>query len=233
MILNMSQGGKAPKEILEAQTITPGTSDTVLNKDSYLNGDITIPGDADLLPENIRTGVEIFGVTGNVNSAEYGIIYNAVNADGYPTDATFKIAHSLKHGTTIDEFGPAYDYLEKVEIICDTLKTEQFKDVGNTTNAVDKKIKIKCKTVENKALYEAFGQNTCTVNFWISNICETIDAAGAWGNSPFAYCGDKNNVFYCEPETKPDAWGTNWNTNYSGKASTTYYGITEAAFDAL
>ena len=231
MIFNMSQGGKVPKEILEAQTITPGTSDTVLNKDSYLNGDITIPGDADLLPENIRTGVDIFGVTGNVNSAEYGIIYNAVDADGNPTDVSFRINHVMTQASTAtyNKLGPCYKYLEKIEIICDTLLSNQFGYISGSS-ADGKKIKLKCRTIQNDALAYAFSR-TAAAKLWISDICETIDAASAWGDAPFGYSGVTE--IYCESAAKKDGWGRNWNTIYGGDAATTYYGITEAAFDAL
>lgn len=47
-----------------AETITPGTADKTIAKDTYLTGDLTVKGDANLLPENIADGVEIFGVPG-------------------------------------------------------------------------------------------------------------------------------------------------------------------------
>lgn len=47
-----------------AATITPGTSDQSIAAGQYLSGKQTIKGDADLIPGNIRSGVEIFGVTG-------------------------------------------------------------------------------------------------------------------------------------------------------------------------
>ena len=50
----------------EAQTITPGTSDQVIPAGAYLGGDQTVVGDANLLPENIKSGVSIFGVSGTM-----------------------------------------------------------------------------------------------------------------------------------------------------------------------
>ena len=47
-----------------AQTITPGTSDQTISSGIYLTGIQTIAGDADLIAENIRNGVTIFGVSG-------------------------------------------------------------------------------------------------------------------------------------------------------------------------
>ena len=48
-----------------ANTIIPTTSNYTIPASVYLAGAQTILGDADLLPENIKSGVEIFGVTGN------------------------------------------------------------------------------------------------------------------------------------------------------------------------
>lgn len=48
-----------------ANTITPNTSNQTIPASVYLTGTQIILGDADLLPENIKSGVEIFGVTGN------------------------------------------------------------------------------------------------------------------------------------------------------------------------
>lgn len=49
-----------------AQTYTPGTSDQTIANGQYLIGDQTIKGDANLVAENIKQGVSIFGVTGSL-----------------------------------------------------------------------------------------------------------------------------------------------------------------------
>lgn len=58
-----------------AQTITPGTTNQTIQSGRYLSGTQTILGDAQLIPENIKDGVNIFGVTG-VYGLEY---YNYTN----------------------------------------------------------------------------------------------------------------------------------------------------------
>lgn len=52
-----------------AATITPGTSAQTIAAGTYLTGAQTIAGDADLVASNIKSGVEIFGVTGTLTSA--------------------------------------------------------------------------------------------------------------------------------------------------------------------
>ena len=57
-----------------AQTITPGTSDQTIASGKYLTGTQTIKGDADLIPGNIKAGVNIFGVSGNYSGGGYAEI---------------------------------------------------------------------------------------------------------------------------------------------------------------
>lgn len=49
-----------------AQTYTPGTTNQTITSGQYLSGTQTILGDADLIASNIKSGVNIFGVTGTV-----------------------------------------------------------------------------------------------------------------------------------------------------------------------
>ena len=54
-----------------AATITPGTTNQTIASGTYLTGTQTIAGDADLVASNIVSGVQIFGVTGNVVLQNY------------------------------------------------------------------------------------------------------------------------------------------------------------------
>lgn len=47
-----------------AQTYTPGTTNQTISSYTWLTGNQTILGDANLIPENIKSGVSIFGVSG-------------------------------------------------------------------------------------------------------------------------------------------------------------------------
>lgn len=48
----------------DEELIIPGVSNRVIGSGTYLNGDQTIIGDGNLIPENIKSGVSIFGVDG-------------------------------------------------------------------------------------------------------------------------------------------------------------------------
>ena len=53
-----------------AQTVTPGRSNQTIAAGQYLSGTQTIAGDTDLTAGNIRSGVNIFGVSGSYEGAE-------------------------------------------------------------------------------------------------------------------------------------------------------------------
>lgn len=52
----------------EAKVVTPGTTEQIaVEKQLYTIGDVTVAGDANLVPENIVKGKSIFGVEGNAD----------------------------------------------------------------------------------------------------------------------------------------------------------------------
>ena len=70
-IVGYTNNGKVTGSIQSqaAQTITPGASDKTIASGKYLSGTQTIKGDANLLAENIKSGISIFGVTGTYESS--------------------------------------------------------------------------------------------------------------------------------------------------------------------
>ena len=76
-----------------AQVITPGTTQQTINGGVYLTGTQTIQGDAGLVPENIKSGITIFGVTGEYAgeqtlfavpltiTVDSGVTVSAINGD--------------------------------------------------------------------------------------------------------------------------------------------------------
>lgn len=64
-------GGSTP--VLQNKTITPSANQQIITADNGYDGlgSVTINGDANLISSNILAGVNIFGVTGNINPATY------------------------------------------------------------------------------------------------------------------------------------------------------------------
>ena len=54
-----------------AATITPGTTNQTIAANTYLTGVQTIEGDADLIPRNIVSTANIFGVQGSLEVVRY------------------------------------------------------------------------------------------------------------------------------------------------------------------
>jgi hypothetical protein len=67
-----------------AVTITPGTTNQTIAA-GYHNGSGTVAGDPDLIASNIKSGVDIFGVVGNVTVSSLG---GANKANGSGTVST-------------------------------------------------------------------------------------------------------------------------------------------------
>lgn len=63
-------------ESKSAETYTPSTTDTVINSGVYLSGNQTIKGDVNLVADNIKKDVTIFGVTGTLDNTSVEITSN-------------------------------------------------------------------------------------------------------------------------------------------------------------
>lgn len=126
MILNMGGGGVVPKVNLDATTITPGAMKRVIEKGTYLKGDLTVLGDADLVPENIKKGVNIFGVVGTViegvDLSQLGVSKSAVDIITPSKDISqlSNIQHSLgivpKYIIIITTNGTVTDYTNRYSL---------------------------------------------------------------------------------------------------------------------
>jgi hypothetical protein len=92
----VKSGTHASTKQLESQaakTVTPGTSDQMaVDKGKYTTGDVMVKGDPDLIPGNIKKGVEIFGVVG---TAEEGIKMEKGSFIPTENSSEVTIQHSL------------------------------------------------------------------------------------------------------------------------------------------
>lgn len=89
---------------LQTKSITPTATEQVITPDTNYDGlsQVTVAGDANLTPENIKSGVSIFGITGTLAAAAS---YN--NCEAYVIDATNPTV-SFKTSGTIKVYGYGY-----------------------------------------------------------------------------------------------------------------------------
>lgn len=93
-----------------AKTITPSTSSqTAVAKNVYTTGAITVKGDSNLIAENIKSGVSIFGVDGNLESgsgedAPDSVFFIRVYSYNLPDEPLMTMAFPFKTGMTWREF---------------------------------------------------------------------------------------------------------------------------------
>lgn len=82
-----------------AKTITPGTTaQTAVASGRYTTGAVTVKGDANLIPANIKKGVSIFGKTGTYEGSGGG-------SGGGPYDYVFKVEFASR---CFSEYAPMY-----------------------------------------------------------------------------------------------------------------------------
>ena len=107
----VKSGTHAATRQLEAQaamTVTPSTHDqTVVNKGRYTTGDIIVKGDEDLIPTNIKKGVEIFDVIG---TAEEGKPFETGSFMPTEDSVEITIQHNLGVEPSLAIFYPAYGF---------------------------------------------------------------------------------------------------------------------------
>lgn len=74
----------------DAETITPGVDDQTIAARQYLAGAQTIKGDSNLVAENIKSGVSIFGVIGTLEAGSTGKTVKTGSFTGAKTEAVIE-----------------------------------------------------------------------------------------------------------------------------------------------
>ena len=87
-ILNL-EAGEGPAINNQDKTVTPTTNQQLITADSGYTGlgIVTVQGDTDLIAGNIKSGVDIFGITGTL-TADYPVLTEATNSTGITANIT-------------------------------------------------------------------------------------------------------------------------------------------------
>lgn len=121
----VSAGTKSATKQLTTQaekTVTPSTSEqTAVASGVYTTGDVKVKGDANLLAENIKSGVSIFGVSGSFEGAGKKVLSGTVTVSsssveistspisvtglgGKPSSVFFYVAHTSLYWSTTSSY---------------------------------------------------------------------------------------------------------------------------------
>ena len=89
-----------------AQTITPGQADQTIAAGKYLAGAQTVKGDANLVAENIKSGVSIFGVSGalalpTLNAPSLSLSGDTLSITNPATNGNFAAGYKVYAGNTL------------------------------------------------------------------------------------------------------------------------------------
>ena len=90
-----------------AQSLIPSNDDIIIKSGVYLSGDQIIKGDKNLISSNIKSGVSIFGITGNVNSSEYLDILASIYFTRHGYNATIQYWNGFSYSTQDVQYGSA------------------------------------------------------------------------------------------------------------------------------
>lgn len=95
-VLNTIKSLPSAKKWMGGGTIIPGTKDVLIP--AFTDMGLTVQGDTNLKAENIKSGVEIFGVIGSMPS--YQLTFGEVNTTGDYRGEVLRIPHGLDNAPT-------------------------------------------------------------------------------------------------------------------------------------
>lgn len=129
-------GSKSATKQLTTQagtTITPGTSQkTAVASGRYTTGNVYVAGDSDLVASNIKSGVNIFGVTGNYTGGDLSIqVYGMDYGSGTPYPQTNEISSrgSFSSGYSLSIRAPSgLSFNDEIKAISGTIMLDGYMD---------------------------------------------------------------------------------------------------------
>lgn len=167
MILNMGGGGVVPKVNMDATTIIPGTVDQVIPLGTYLRGDVTVLGDANLIAENIPDDVTLFGIRGtrpdNVGNAVWKKSHKA-RMENVTTNDNYSLFYD--HGIMGGSYSVSITYSNSYTLSEDgtyTLVSPVSNTISMTNDSQRKSIIGKYMIYDNKDGKDTSGKNLLKV----------------------------------------------------------------------
>lgn len=164
-----------PSGYVNAITYTPtATAQTIYSINKYYTGNITINGDEDLVANNIKNGVNIFGVTGTYESGGGGIEYETGTWIPTTDVSTGSIPFTNSHTTApfyyaVVDAKDSYDsttYTNIGVIFTDWSQALGCSFYGTSTYIYEATANI---------MYRGSGMNLTTSNYWFTSDIARID----------------------------------------------------------
>lgn len=233
---------------LQEKTATPSKEQQVINADEGYDGlsQVTINGDEDLIADNIKKDVNIFGVVGTYEgsggggSAELaGLIDRSITSVTIPSDVT-KIGDG------------AFCYCRKLEKVNFTGNIEEIgleafstcillniSTLPDSVKIISSEAFSACKEITTMRLptsltniySKAFISCNKLSKIWIPDTCTSISAP-IKSQAPFYNCYQLKDIYTSATE-KPAGWEQYFNYIDSSTQATVHYGVSKEEFDAI
>lgn len=163
---------------LEELSLTPSSEDQVL--EGAFNK-VVLKGDADLIPENIKEGVNIFNVEGVASS---GI--DTSDATAKPSDVRMGKTFYANGQKLVGTYVPLYTRLEYIE----SRDGKQYIDTGvQALSTVGAELRVLCPSDTECTFFGAWGSSNGLLfgqagSHWFGAECYSIATDSAWKNAP-------------------------------------------------
>lgn len=220
MIFNMVGSASAP-DITIGATATP---ETILSGYTAGVGGELITG-VYVPPEPVTGLIQLM----NFDSSGYArkVIYDVPDIYGEIGRYMFSIHSGFINSPEYIAY--ADEVIIKSKTIADYMFHQSFRRFGG-------KVKVFAETIDYGA-FSWFGVDdgfptVMKKKIWFSGGIKSMNTATHSGLTLFDEC-ENNFEIYCEPTSKPSAWGKYWNYRGDSSQFTTHWGVSEAEFDAL
>ena len=233
---------------LQEKTATPSKEQQVINADEGYDGlsQVTINGDEDLIADNIKKDVNIFGVVGTYegsgggSSAELvGLIDRSITSITVPSDVTeigdgaFHYCRELETvnftGNIVEIGSEAFSYclLLNISTLPDSVKIINSEAFSTCKEITTMRLPTSLTNIYSKAFVSCMKLS----KIWIPDTCTSISAP-IKSQAPFYTCHQLKDIYTSATE-KPVGWEQYFNYTDSSTQATVHYGVSKEEFDAI
>jgi len=178
-----------------------------------------------------------------VGGTSKGVIFKDLDASGNPTSIFINLPgvtipnNRWKVSSGANAFlSPEIKYASQLKLICESIGDSALENCW--TPKYESKFKVDCTSIGSRAFYGGGGESR---KIWLSKKVQSCGDLAFHTSRMYLYTTQMDLKMYCESPSKPTGYADGWNqysyvdashtASYPERA--TYWGVSEASFDAL